>query len=123
KLANDLGVKLDAKGAKDQVFSLPIGGLGGAKNASGTFFDRVEIPTREGRPIAYVKAPLLVCDITVVEADGKSFTLDGVLGMNYLVASAEVTGGLLPDIGKIVNGPFRFIVIDHAKGEVAREPN
>src|SRR5438552_3538374 len=118
KLAKELGLKLDANGAptgiaKDQFFSLPIGGLGGAKNCSGTFFDRVEIPTNDGRPVAYVKAPLLVCDITVADAENKTFTLDDVLGMKYLVASAEVTGRLLPGIGKIVSGPFRWIVIDH----------
>ena len=61
-----------------------LGGLGGAKNASGTFFDRVEIPTTENRPLTYKNAPLLVCDITVTDADGRKFTLDGVLGMNYL---------------------------------------
>ena len=120
KLAQQLGIQI----AKEQKFSLPIGGLGGQKNASGLFVDRVEIPTRENnRPIVYSKAPLLVCDITVTDAEGKQFTLDGVLGMNYFVASAEITGGLLPDIGKIVNGPFRYIVIDHARGELGMEPN
>jgi hypothetical protein len=120
KLAQQLGIQI----AKEQRFSLPIGGLGGQKNASGLFVDRLEIPTRENdRPIVYAKAPLLVCDITVTDATGKQFTLDGVLGMNYFVASAEITGGLLPDIGKIVNGPFRYIVIDHAKGELGLEPN
>jgi hypothetical protein len=119
KLAKELGIDI----AKEQKFSLPIGGLGGAKNSSGLYVDRLEIPTRENRPIVYTKAPLLVCDISVSDADGKSFTLDGVLGMNYLVASAEVTGGLLPDIGKIVNGPFRWIVIDHANRELGLEPN
>jgi hypothetical protein len=43
--------------------------------------------------------------------------------MNYLVASAEMSGGLLPDIGKIFEGPFRWIVIDHARGELGLERN
>jgi hypothetical protein len=42
--------------------------------------------------------------------------------MNYLVASAEVTGGLLPDIGKITDGPFRWIVIDLKRGMLGVEP-
>ena len=127
KLARELGIKLDDNDKplgipKDQQFSLAVGGLGGAKQSTGIFFDRLELPTREGRPIVYVKAPLLISDITVVDAKGKPFTLDGVFGMNYLVASAEITGGLLPDVGKMVDGPFKLIVIDHARGELGLEP-
>jgi len=128
KLAKELGIKLNENGspiglAKDQTFSLPVGGLGGAKNASGLFFDRLEIPTSGNRPIAYAKAPLLICDITVMDDQKNSFTLDGVLGLNYFVASAEITGGLLPDVGKMVDSPFRYIVIDHARGELGLAPN
>ena len=121
KLADQLGLDLD-KVPKDQQISLAVGGLGGQKDARGTYFDRLEIPTREGKPIVYERAPLLVCDITVADEKGNTFTLDGVLGMNYLVASAEITGGLLPDVGQIVDGPFRWIVIDHARGEMGLEP-
>ena len=47
---------------------------------------------------------------------GKPFTLDGVFGMNFMVASANVTGGALPDIDKIAGGPFQFVVVDHVRG-------
>jgi hypothetical protein len=125
-LARQLNLKVSDSGAlpdvpKQQQFQLTIGGLGGGKQSAGTFFDRVELPTREGRPIAFVKAPLLVSDVSMVDPDGKPYTLDGIIGMNYLVASAEVTGGLLPDIGKIVDGPFRWIVIDLKNSELGLE--
>jgi len=127
KLARELGVKLDDNDKpvgipKDQQFSLAVGGLGGAKQSSGIFFDRLELPTREGRPIVYEKAPLLITDVSVADAKGNTFTLDGVFGMNYLVASAEITGGLLPDVGKMVDGPYKLIVIDNQRGELGLEP-
>jgi hypothetical protein len=127
KLAQQLGVQIAANGdlanvPKDQQFELAIGGVGGAKSSHGLFFDRLELPTREGTPIVYAKAPLLISDITVADSSGKTLTLDGVFGMNYLVSSAEITGGLLPDVGKIVDGPWRWIVIDFKMGELGLEP-
>ncbi|WP_428938608.1 aspartyl protease family protein [Fontivita pretiosa] len=127
KLAKELNLRVADNGElpdvpKEQKFQLLIGGLGGGKQASGTFFDRLELPTRQGPPIVFAKAPLLVADITVTDPQGKPYTLDGILGMNYLVASAEITGGLLPDIGKIVAGPWRWIVIDFKSGVLGLEP-
>jgi predicted aspartyl protease len=124
-MAEKLGVKVNPDGqlvTREKTFQLTIGGLGGQKEAHGLFFTKMELPTREGKPIAYAQAPLLVADITVADEKGKPFTLDGVLGMNYLVASAEVTGGLLPDIGNIVDGPWRAIVIDHPNKVMGLEP-
>ena len=118
KLAQQLGVNAQ----KDKQFELAIGGVGGQKQSSGLFFDSLQLPTLEGQPIVYAKAPLLISDITVADSEGKTFTLDGVFGMNYLVASAEVTGGLLPDIGKIVDGPYRWIVIDFKNPTLGLEP-
>ena len=127
KIAAQLGI-VENNGAlagvpQNQQFSLTIGGLGGAKNTAGTFFDRLEIPTRDGAPIAYKRAPFLITDISVKDADGKTFTLDGLIGMNFLCASAEITGGLLPNIGKIVDSPFRYIVIDNKTGVLGLVPN
>jgi hypothetical protein len=127
KMARQLGIDVDDDGtthgiSKGKTFQLAIGGLGGQKTPTGLFFDRLELPTREGKPIAYVNAPLLISDITVTDAQGKKFTLDGVLGMNYLVASAEVTGGLLPDIGNISDGPYRWIVVDLSRNELGLDP-
>jgi hypothetical protein len=123
--AEKLGVRVKEDGsllAREKTFQLMVGGLGGQKQAHGLFFAKMELPTNEGKPIVYAQAPLLVTDITVTDEKGRRFTLDGVLGMNYLVASAEVTGGLIPDIGNIVDGPWRTIVIDHQKKVMGLEP-
>lgn len=121
KKAVELGVTYGPDGdslvgvpAKEQ-FSLDVGGIGGSKKSTGFYLDVLALPAKAGQPVTYAKAPVLVSDITVVDpATGKQFTLDGVFGMNFLVASANVTGGLLPDIDKVVEGPFQFVVIDHA---------
>jgi hypothetical protein len=128
QVAAKLGITVNNNGAlagvpQDQQFSLPVGGLGGMKNATGTFFDRLELPTREGPPVAYKRAPFLVSDISVRDAEGKTFTLDGVIGMNFLCASAEIKGGLLPDIGNIVASPFRYVVVDNKTGVLGLVPN
>jgi hypothetical protein len=108
--------KLAGVPEKDQ-FTLTIGGIGGQKKSAGFFIEELRIPTLEGKPIIYKGAPMLVADITVEDPKTKQkFTLDGVLGMNFLVASANVKEGLLPDIGKMTAGPFRWIVFDQAKG-------
>ena len=49
----------------------------------------------------------------------RQITLDGVFGMNYLVASAFVSeAGLLPDLGKMSAGAYQWIVIDTDAGEM-----
>jgi hypothetical protein len=102
--------------AKSEQFSLPVGGIGGIKTSTGFYLDLLMLPAKTGDPIIYAKAPLLVSDITVVDSKTqKSFTLDGVFGMNFLVASASLTAGALPDIDKVVAGPFEMIVIDHSR--------
>ena len=104
---------------KDRQFSLPLGGVGGAKTVTGFYLDSLALPAKAGQPVVYAKAPVLVNDISVVdEKTGQKVTLDGVFGMNFLVASVNITGGILPDLGKMSEGAFDFIVIDHAAGEL-----
>ena len=106
----------------DQQFTLQVGGIGGMANSAGFYIDKLILPTREGPPITYLHAPVLVADITVTDpASGKPFTLDGVFGMNFLVASANISGGLLPDITKMTAGPFRWIVFDQPAGVLGLE--
>lgn len=121
KKAKELGIELGANGKLTNVpekeqFTLPIGGIGGAKNVQGFFVDVVQLPTVQGEPVRYLKAPVLVLDISVTdEKKNESFTLDGVFGMNYLVASASVSTGLTAGIDDTHDGAFDFIVVDHAK--------
>ena len=123
KQAQALGVRYSADGRKligppdNEQFTLTVGGIGGSKSAIGFYLDRLALPVQKGEePIIYGKAPVLVNDISVMDPmTQQTFTLDGVFGMNFLVASANVTGGLLPDIGKLTEGPFTIIVIDHSR--------
>jgi hypothetical protein len=73
--------------------------VGGSKKSAGFFLDSLALPTREKEPIVYKRAPVFVTDITVENSKThEKMTLDGVFGMNFLVASAKLTEGLLPDL-------------------------
>jgi hypothetical protein len=130
KHAEQLGVRYSADSKKllgvpeKEQFTLTIGGIGGNTSAVGFYLDHLELPTAKGeQPIVYGKAPVLVHDITVVDPKTQqTFTLDGVFGMNFLVASANVTGGLLPDIGNLTEGPFTTIIIDHSRAYLGVTP-
>ena len=98
---------------KDQ-FSLSVGGVGGMKKSPGFFLDQLIIPTKEGDPIVFKRAPVLINDITVDDPQTKEkLTIDGVFGMNFLVASAFVSeSALLPDIKNMTPSAFSWIVFD-----------
>ena len=102
----------------ERQFALTVGGIGGSKKSAGFMMDELRIPTREGDVLVYKGAPVLVMDITVTDPrTKKSYTLDGVFGMNFLVGSAAVTEGiLLPDIGKMSEGAYEWIVFDQGNG-------
>jgi hypothetical protein len=128
--AAELGVKYDPNDAThllgvpdDKQFTLSVGGIGGMKKSAGFYLDKLILTTQEGKPITYLHAPVLVSDITVADpASKKQFTLDGVFGMNFLVASAQIDeSGLLPDIGKMSPGAFRWIVFDQPDGLLGLE--
>ena len=99
-----------------EQFGLTVGGVGGQKKAVGFFLDSLTLPTRERDGIVYKRAPVLVVDITVVDpATQENVTLDGVLGMNFFVASANVDmggGGLMPDIRNLTVGAYEAVVFD-----------
>ncbi len=103
--------------AADRQFTMTVGGIGGTRKAAGFYLDRLTLRTTEGRPVTYLHAPVLVVDITAKDAaTGRSVTLDGVFGMNFLVASARLTEGVLPDVDHVTPGPYRLIVFDQPKG-------
>jgi hypothetical protein len=121
--ARELGVDVADDGSfrnipADRQFSLPIGGIGGMKTVHGFYVDVLELPASRGEDIRYLKAPVLVLDISVKDAvTGEPHTLDGVFGMNYLVASASITADFVgAGVGDIHDGAFKFIVVDHKAG-------
>lgn len=102
---------------KGKQFTLSVGGIGGMKKVAGFLVEELRVPTAEGDDLVYRNAPVLVNDITVEHpVTRQTVTIEGVFGMNLLVASAQITEGLMPDIGKTAEGPFDLIVIDHVKG-------
>jgi hypothetical protein len=102
----------------DQQFTIAVGGVGGQKTSAGFFIDTLAIPTRERDPIVYKRAPVLICDITVEDpTTHERVTLDGVLGMNFFVATANIKQvGLLPDINQLTVGAYEAIVFDQPAG-------
>jgi hypothetical protein len=108
-----LGANVDAK----KQFVMTVGGVGGSKKSAGFFLNKLSVPTIGGGAIVFDHAPVLVADITVKDDAGKMYTLDGVFGMNFLVASAMVNeGSLVPDFGQLTPGAFRWIVINEPGG-------
>lgn len=99
-------------------FTLTVGGIGGSKKAAGFFLDELRLATAEGQPLVFKRAPVLVSDITVKDqATGREFTLDGVFGMNFMVASCMVDeSALLPDMKNMTASAFEEIVIDEPGG-------
>lgn len=101
---------LDGVPLADQ-FQLQIGGVGGTTTVAGFLLDALTLPTVEGEPITYTRAPVLVFDIAVEDPDtNEEFTLDGILGMNVLFPSFDI-GNL-----EAVAGAWNFIKFDHPSG-------
>jgi len=98
---------------KDQI-TLTVGGVGGTHKSAGFYLDSLALPTRERDPLVYKPAPVYITDITVEDVKTQEkITLDGVFGMNFLVASANITeASLMPDIGNLTKGAFEWIIID-----------
>ena len=99
-------------------FSLTIGGIGGSTKVAGFFLDTMTLPTIEGAPLQYVRAPVLVSDISVADPDtGDELTLDGIFGMNSLVASAFIDeNDPFPFPTDITSGPYDWITFDEPAG-------
>lgn len=109
-------VLVDSTGAViPNQFVMPIGGLGGSSlNVAGFFLKSLTLRTTTGVPLEFVGAPVLVADISVTDPiTNQTLTLDGDFGMNYLVASTNVSNGSL---GATSGGPFQWETFDQANG-------
>ena len=139
----------------EEQFSLPLSGIGGTSSLAGFFLDSLLLPTNEGvqtsdtnYDIRFLHAPILVGDISLEDptqwiwvpedpSDPASpliqvhpfLTLDGIFGMNYLVASMDFSGEF--DLTfDITSSAFNWIVYDHdnatltldLKAELVPEP-
>jgi hypothetical protein len=119
----------------DQQFQLTIGGIGGTKKVAGFYLSSLLVRTMEGnaandndpKHFRFTEAPVLVGDITVANPNNAAdtLTLDGIFGMNYLVASAYVSeggGGGFPTIGPLATGAFDWVVFDEPNGVLKLRP-
>lgn len=101
-------------------FTLSIGGIGGTKKVVGFYMDSLMLPTVEGQSnaannITFSGAPVLVNDISLLDPNtNQPLTLDGIFGMNFLVASAFVVEAQpFPIIGALTPGVFDWITYEH----------
>jgi hypothetical protein len=97
--------------------------VGGTSTVSGFYLDSLTVPTLEGDPLVFHHAPVLVSDIGLKNPDDPSdtLTLDGVFGMNYLVASVDMSAVDPNDFTSILSAPmasgaFNDIVFDQSNG-------
>jgi hypothetical protein len=93
-------------------FAIGITGAGGATvDAAGFYLDRLSLPTVEGDPINFDGAPVLVTDVTVQDPiTGKSLTLDGDFGMNFIEPSISL------DYSQENAGAFDWATFDQPNG-------
>ncbi|HEY7117482.1 MAG TPA: aspartyl protease family protein [Tepidisphaeraceae bacterium] len=119
--------------AIDNQFQLSIGGIGGTTKVAGFFLSSMLVKTMQGsvtndndpNHFNFVQAPVLVSDITVQNPDTqRTLTLDGIFGMNNLVASIFVSenGGIIPDFSDLTPGAFDWVVFDEPNGELKLRP-
>ena len=103
-------------------FFLPLQGIGGTVTVAGFFLDSLLLQTLEGSAdpndpnnIKYLGAPVYVTDIELTDAEtNQPLILDGIFGMNFLVASALLTAEL--DIITASAGAFNWLTFDEPNG-------
>jgi len=82
-------VLVDDNGNKvPNQYVVPLQGVGGTVNVAGFQIDSLTLQTTEGTPIVFHNVPITVLDVSVQDPKtGKTLTLDGDFGANFLVAS------------------------------------
>ena len=106
----------------DNQFQLPIGGTSGSITAAGFYMSSLSLPTKQGVPIRFINAPVLVIDVSLDDSvTGRTITLDGDFGMNYIVASLALdnTGSLSGSRGT----PWDWVTYDQTTGLLGFEPS
>ena len=94
-----------------QQFRLTVQSFAGPVTLAGFYADTLTLQSDAG-PIQFNHVPLLVGDAAIGTASGSHLTIDGVLGMNLLGASASLDAQ-----GKVDNqtpGAFNWITLDES---------
>lgn len=110
--AQRLGLLDEAgKPAREPDFRLTVTGISGTpREHPGFVVDLVRVPADRDRAIEYRRVHVIVRDVLVRLDDGRDVTLDGVFGMNLLLASATGLHDGVPD--KVADAPFTRVWID-----------
>lgn len=99
-------------------FQLPVTGIAGNVTIAGFFVDTLQMKTREGNAhddadpmhLNFPDAPVYVQDIELIDPiSSDTFVLDGIIGMNYLMASFRE---FIELFGGFQLGPFETLVLD-----------
>ena len=97
-------------------FTSVVQGIGGQETIVGFYLDSLQLKTRQGNAnddndpnhINYLPAPVYIQDVTLQDPlTLETFTIAGIIGMNYLMASFE---GALPLF--LSAGPFETLVLN-----------
>lgn len=108
-----------------EQFQLGIAGVGGATTLAGFYVDTMRLSTIEGdannpndpKHLEFIRTPVLINDVQLMDPNsGNLFTIDGVFGMNNLVASANLN----PGVGLVDESPsnFDWVVYNDADGSL-----
>lgn len=112
----------------DGQFQMQVSGITGTATIAGFYLDSLLLRTTEGdaandndpNHIRFLNAPVCVSDILLEDPNTTnptlpSVTLDGVFGMNFLVASGMyASGDLMPSVWN--PGSFDWVVFDEPNG-------
>jgi hypothetical protein len=114
-------------------FKLTIGGIGGQTTLAGFFLDELLLKTIEGNAandddpnhMKFLGAPVLVHDIVLHHPDpNQTITLDGILGMNFLTGSVNVTTTGTEIVGAgYTAGAFDWLTFDETTGMLGLKLN
>lgn len=120
-------------------FKLTVGGIGGQTTLAGFVLDSLLLRTMEGDPLndadprhinflstpELLGAPVLVHDIVLHHTDpSQTLTLDGILGMNFMVGSVNVEiSGTDIVAGGYTSGAFDWLTFDEPTGVLGLKLN
>ena len=103
-------------------FTSLVQGIAGQETIVGFYLDSLQLKTKQGNAndnsdpnhINFLPAPVYIQDVTLQDPQTlETFTIAGIIGMNYLMASFE---GVLPFF--LTSGPFETLVLNFDQNHI-----